>query len=448
MLFIINLNLFIVKYNKKRGKQMRNKGWYKLDNAGQVFPMVSNNKDTNSFRLACVLKENIDHSLLKEALEITLKRFPSFQVRLKKGYFWYYLEKNISSPIIREESPYFCQSNDYSIQNNYPFNLSYYGKRISIEIFHALTDGTGGLEFFKAIIFNYLILKGYKIENNGEILTNQVESLLDETEDSFIYNYNHKIKKAKNESKAFTIKGTKYYNNWTGVIQVICDTKTLKDAANKYNATITQYLTSIFLNSIYENYAKYSKDKNPIRLFIPVNARKYFSSKTLRNFALFIRTNTILNNEITFLDIIKHVKDTFDKELQKDKMLARIKTNIKFEKNPLTRIIPLFIKKLVTKFIYKHVGRNANTMSFSNLGIALFPPSCPNYIDRMEFAMGASSSSPINCTAITYNNKTIITMTTCIIERKFELFTIKKLKEDNVELIIETNDLEVEHEKM
>ena len=427
---------------------MRNKGWYKLDNAGQLFPMISKLTDTNSFRLACVLKEDVNPLLLQQALDITLDRFPTFHVKLQKGYFWYYLERNQNKPIVREENPYFCESNDYSLQNDYPFNLSYYQKRISIEIFHAISDGTGGMEFFKAIIFNYLLLNKKEIKNNGEVLTDEVESLLDESEDSFVYNYDKKIKKAPNETKAFCIKGTKYYNNWNGVIQAICDSTSLKTASKKYNATITEYLAAVFLYEIYNEYAKNSKDKNPIRLFVPVNARKYFSSTTLRNFALFIRTNSVFNNETSFNNVINHVKETFSEELAKDKILGRIKTNIKLEKNPFVRAIPLFIKKVIVKIVYGVIGANANTMSFSNLGVVVMPPECEKYIDRMEFANGSSIDSPINTTIVTYNNKSVITFSSCIIERNLQKAIINRLLNDEVKLIIETNDLEVEHEKM
>ena len=427
---------------------MKRKNWYKLDNAAQLFPMVSTSKEKNSFRLACVLTEEIDPDKLKSALELSLQRFPTFNVKLKKGYFWYYLEKNNAPVVIRNESPYFCESNDYSLQNNYPFNLSYYHNRISIEIFHALSDGFGGLEFFKAIIYNYLNLKGNKIQNKGEVLTKEIETLLDDSEDSFKYNYNNKIKKKKNEGKAYSIKGTKYDNNWTGVIHAVCNLQSLKKASKKYNATITEYLSALLLQSIHENYAKHATLKHPIRLFIPVNIRKYFSSKTLRNFALFIRTNSKFKKDISFEEILIHVKETFKEEVSKDKMLARLKTNIKLETNIFIRIIPLFIKKIFMKIGYKILGKNANTMSFSNLGLVNLPNDCTKFIERLEFANGASKSSPINCTAISYNNSCVITFTSCIIERNFQLFVIKSLINDDVELVVETNDLEVEHEKM
>ena len=129
-------------------------------------------------------------------------------------------------------------------------------------------------------------------------------------------------------------------------------------------------------------------------------------------------------------------------------MLSRIKSNMKLEKNPIVRIIPLFLKKFIVKIVYNYIGTGANTMSFSNLGIVTMPQDCSKYIDRFEFANGVSKGTPINATAVTYNNLSIITFTSCIIERKFQSFVVQKLLKDNVNFIIETNDLEVEHEKM
>ena len=168
----------------------------------------------------------------------------------------------------------------------------------------------------------------------------------------------------------------------------------------------------------------------------------------MRNFALFIRTETKYNEGTTFETILEHVKETFKNEVSKEKMLARIKTNMKLEKNPLVRAVPLLLKRLVVQIAYKIIGSGANTMSFSNLGIVNMPLDCAKYIDHFEFANVSGKSSPINTTAITYNGITVISFTTCVIERKFEHTMIQQLLKDDVKLIVETNDLEVEHEKM
>ncbi|NLA77422.1 MAG: hypothetical protein GX851_06295, partial [Clostridiales bacterium] len=52
--------------------------WFKLDNAGKIFPGQNTNKWSNIFRISIVLKEKIDPELLERALNETMPRFPCF----------------------------------------------------------------------------------------------------------------------------------------------------------------------------------------------------------------------------------------------------------------------------------------------------------------------------------------------------------------------------------
>ncbi len=422
---------------------MSKERWYKLDNAAQIFPIVSSKKETNSFRLSAVLKEEVDEKLLKKVLIITLERFPTFKVKLKKGFFWYYLQENNNDPLVCEESPYLCEANDYKRQKEFLFKVRYYGKRITLEIFHGITDGGGGLEFFKSLLYNYLTTKGYDIPNHGEILTTDVEQLVDETQDSFKYNYNRYQKQKQNESKGFKITGVTHSKKWTGCINAICMVDTIREAAKKYHATVTEYISALLLYGIYVNYYQQSKSKLPIRLFIPVNARRFFDSKTLRNFVLFIRTNSQFTGDITFEEVITHIKDTFKQELNKEELLGRIKANVKLEINMFTRCIPLCIKQFIVKMVYRTLGSSVNTLSYSNLGVVNVPIEMQKYIDRMEFLNDASKYTPINVGSVSFGNYFVLSFTSDIIERKLQRTVIRMLKDDGVDLIIETNDLEV-----
>lgn len=417
--------------------------WYPLDNAAQIFPLISKKRYTNSFRFSAVLKEEVDPILLKEALKESLKRFPTFSVRLKKGVFWYYLEQNEKDVVIREEDPYFCESNNYKIQNDYLFNLSYFQKRISIEIFHGLSDGTGGIEFFKAILYNYLLTKNIEINNTGEVLTEEVEELIDEAQDSFKFNYKNKICKTGKEVNAYKIDGKLHNYEWVDCIQAIMDMDSLKEVSKKYDCTITQFISSVLLYQIYYQFYIYDDSKKPIRLFIPVNARNYFGSKTLRNFALFIRTNSKFNGNISFEEVVVHIKETFKEELSKERMLARIKTNIKLEKNFFVRYMILPLKTLLVRMVYKIIGTGSNTLSFSNIGKVNLPREMEKYIDRIDFANSASRDAKLNAALISYNKKTILTFSSVLIERHFQYSVIKMLKVMGVILVVTTNDLEV-----
>jgi len=422
--------------------------WYKIDNAGKIFPTVWSLAERNSFRLSAVLKDEIDESLLSIALDKALQRFPTFGVRLRRGFFWYYLEKNPLKPIIRKDTNIFSTI-DLTGNNGYLFSLTYYGRRLAIDIFHTISDGTGGLEFFKCILYYYFELLGGVFQNNGEILTNELEQYYDEKDDSFLKNYDKLVKKTPKEPKGYKITGGTYYEKGRfGLFHVLMNVDELKAVSKKYNATITEYLSACLLQSIYKNEYNEKTKKEIFNLFVAVNVRKYFNSKTLRNFALFIRSYTKFKDNMTFEEILSDVKDFFKNELTKEKMQARLVQNVKLEKNIFVRIIPLFIKKYAMRLGYKLMASTIDTMNFSNLGIARCPEGFENYVERFEFVLGASKSLPMNASSISYNNTFVLSLSISTLERELPRCVINQLVKDGIDITIETNDLEVQDEEM
>ena len=67
--------------------------WRKLDNAALAFPAVTGKNDTRVFRFYCELKEEINEETLQKALDRTLEKYPLFRAVLRKGLFWFYLER-------------------------------------------------------------------------------------------------------------------------------------------------------------------------------------------------------------------------------------------------------------------------------------------------------------------------------------------------------------------
>ncbi len=421
------------------------KDWYKLDNAAKIFPVIYSKHDTSSFRLSCVFYENIQFQYLQEALKEALKRFPTFCVKLKRGLFWYYFEHNYNEPIIQEEKSNIFHSVRLRENHGFMFSLNYYGKRLSIEIFHALSDGTGGMDFFKAICYYYLILTGKTIENHGEIKTNAVERLTIETEDDFLRNYDSSIQKYGKEPKAYRLKGKMYSNHWCGLIHLQMNVNELKQVAHQYQTTITQYVGACILYSIYQYHLPKHKRTKSVNLFIPVNARKFFDSMSVRNFVLYLRTHCDFNqSNLTFEDILNMVKETFKEELTKEKMQARIVSNVSLERNFFVRILPLFIKKICMKIGYKTLGEDMNTISYSNLGIIEIPKDMQEFIQRFEFSLGSCKKTPINVASVTYQDRFVLTFSSKLIDRKLIRGVVNKMVEDHLSIVVDTNDLEVE----
>lgn len=144
--------------------------WDKLDNTANLFPVIAGESMTNTYRISCVLKEEVDEGLLQEALDMVLPKMPGFNLRLRSGIFWYYFEENgKKAPRVHEEHTYPCRLIHQSKNNSYMFRVTYYKNRINLEVFHVLTDGMGGINFLRELTYQYLRLAHPKLrETQGD----------------------------------------------------------------------------------------------------------------------------------------------------------------------------------------------------------------------------------------------------------------------------------------
>ena len=176
--------------------------WRKLDNSAKIFPISNGKKYSTVFRISCVLKEKIEPKILQKAVQLTLKKYKSFKVRMRSGFFWYYFEENLKEPIIEQEVDYPCKYIDERHNNNYLFKVTYFEKKINIDIFHSLTDGNNGTIFFREIIYNYLELIHPELLKEEQRGLRKIEY---NTEDSYIKNYDKKAKSNASGKKAYII---------------------------------------------------------------------------------------------------------------------------------------------------------------------------------------------------------------------------------------------------
>lgn len=416
--------------------------WYRLDNAGKIFPSVSNARRSNLFRLTITLTEEINPVVLQEALNVTIKRFATFNVKLKRGFFWYYLEENKENPVIEAEDPFIMEPMTARESKGFLFRVSYYHKRIALEIFHALSDGYGGMQFLKSITYNYLLLLGKDIDSENMILAD-IECIKEEDQDSFVKNYDNSIKIDRKEQKARHFKGTFYENNWVSLVSGKVKETELKKLCNQYDCSHTQLIVACLIASAYRCSNILDKTKHPFQVFVPVNLRRFFPSITLRNFSLYVRTKFHLDTEIPFPEIITKVKEDLLEELQKDKLHARIVANVKWEKYFFMRIVPLFMKQIGFKIGYNVFGENANSFSLSNLGKIDIPTSMKKYITDVDFSNGAGYTSPLNMGVIGYNGYITMVFTSKIIERDLQREFFRLLASLGLNVTLETNELEV-----
>lgn len=410
--------------------------WYRLDNAARLYPAILDTRDS-TFRLSMELYEQVDPVLLQQALENTLPRFPTFEVKLKKGYFWYYFEYNENTPPVEEESDFPC-SKIYASQNNwFLFKVLYYKKRISLEVFHSITDGLGGMEFFKSLVFEYLRLKGYEMDSEGLIKMNDESPKPYEAEDSFEKYYNKGSKKKRRGVNAYRLEGIAYPRGEQNVVQGVVDVDAILRASKGCGVKLTTYLAAVMIYAIYRDQRLDLGEKKPVRIMVPVNLRRMFPSGTLRNFISHYIVGIRFEGEITFQDIIDQLSEQLKEVATKKEMSARINTNVDVTKNIMIKIVPLYFKNFGIRTAYYWFGERQYTSVVSNLAAIQLPRSMQRHVRNISCAMGATDMLPIKMAVCSYNGKMNITFTRCIEEsdiiREFFRFLSK---EQNLEIEI------------
>ena len=411
--------------------------WRRLDNSAKIFPISAGKKYSTVFRLSVVLKEKINPKILEYAVNNTLDTYKSFKVKMKQGFFWNYFEENSKQPVIEEERDYPCKYINPKTNNDYLFKITYFENKINIDIFHSLTDGNNGTTFFKEIIYNYLELMHPEQFNKEDRTIRKLEY---NTEDSYVKNYDKKAKSNASSKKAYIIRGNWVKLGAVGAIHEIIDLENLKKECDKNNCTITQYLTALIIYCIYEeNYKKYEGNK-PIKICIPVNLKKYFTSKTMSNFFSYITLEAEMKKDKldTFEKILQFVKEDFKRRLVEDEIMKTMSANVKLGNNPIVKVIPLVLKKIFVRIGYMEI-RKYTTITFSNIGRIGIIGKYQDYIDYFLMLIAPEPVEKIKCSACTFENKMTFTFTSILDDIKIEKRFYDFLTEKGIKIQIESN---------
>ena len=409
--------------------------WRKLDNAALAFPLVTGKNDTRVFRFYCQLKETVDGEVLQQALDQTMKKYPLFQAVLRKGLFWFYLERRDIHATVKQEKRPPCSSLYIPDKKSLLFQVSYHNNRMNFEVFHGLTDGTGAMNFLEELVQNYLILAHPetelpRVEHEEEITPG------DQEEDSFSQYYSSEIPRNKEKKPAAVkLKGEKLVHSDMDITEVILNVKETLAKARSYGVSITILLTAMLLCSIQEEIPR-NRQKKPVTLMIPVNLRNYFPSQSMGNFFGWIEVGYVFEEDTSFEEVLASVKQQFQKQLQKDRIAMNMNGYVRIEKNPFVRAVPLEIKKFFL-MAGANLGSRSITAVYSNIGIIRLPEEYKEYIE--QFGIFASTDSLQLCSC-SYGNQLVLGFTSKIPDDSIQRNFMKMLKKEEISYKEEKNE--------
>ena len=416
--------------------------WYKLDLSATVYPTLQRRDFSSVYRLSVKLKESVDPALLQQALDLTLTRFPTYKVAIRKGLFWRYLEPNTRpGPFVQEDIKNPCMPMHFRSNNRYLIRVYYYDCRISLEAHHCLGDGTGGMCLLQTLTAVYLGLLGHKTTPSGFVLKLDEEPDPGELEDAYMRYATAKVKPPRPSEKTYRIRGTKEPFYTLNIIDGIMSVSEVMRVAKQYGATITEYLNAVLLYALLQKQMEeFHLKYKPVRIAMPVNLRRFFPSKTLRNFITMVYPSIDPRlGEYSFEEIVTQVHNFMRYYINPKFLCGDITTNAATKHNFLIRVVPLFVKDFVVRTFYTRVQDKNSSAGLTNMGALQVPEDMKPYIDRFDIYMGQPFSSRTNCAIISFEDILTVNFASSIVESDVERYFFRRLVQDGVHVKIESN---------
>ncbi len=416
---------------KKIKLNVKNKTWFKLDNAGTVFPGQNTPTWSNVIRASINLKEEVDPEILFKAVKKCLPRFPTMAVRLRNGFFWHYIEKNPEDPVVIPDANNPCLRIKFNENNRFMFRVFYYKNRITLEIFHALTDGFGACVFLNTFTAEYLRMKGYDIPVGGMVLDINEEPKAEEIEDSYV-KYASKTGKEKIPMfKTYHRIGEKMPKHTSIITTGYIPVDKIKAKAKENGVTITEYLAAILMYL----HIKFQKNENnkqkDVCMQIPVNGRNQFNSQTLRNFSVNYNLRIDPNwGDYTFEEVLRHLSLSLRLTNNPKHLAVMFAGNLAIEKNPFMRFIPIVIKDLAVGITFAFAAEKTTTSVFTNVGVVKVPDEMMQHIESFILMPSPGKLNGARVGAASIGNIMSITFANMYkdtdVEREFFRFLVKQ----------------------
>lgn len=416
--------------------------WFRLDNAALVFPAVADRRHTTMFRISATLAEPVDLRRVSRALERLVRRTPYFQVELRRGFFWYFFEANSGSPRVMPDSRNPCLDFRLRGPGRFPYRVRVYGSRIALEISHILTDGTGALRFLRSLVSEYLAP-----DKGSGTIDPRAYDLLDpdeppepeESADSFRAHYRTDIPPPRRKAHA-----------WRAPIRVVPDryyittgrmpAASLTDLARSKGVKLTALLVGFHLYALALAQESLGGKRRPLRVLVPVNMRKFFSSRTMRNFFLYVDAEVDPRlGSYSIDDMTRMASKQMELSLDRRELSRHMTRNVGSERHPVLRLMPRGLKDLVLSHIYRRINEPQFSGSLSNLGPVHLPDAVSGDVAHFDFIPPPSPNTRTNCGVISFGNTISVSWGSTSDDRTIEREFFRALVAEGVPVDLETN---------
>lgn len=438
--------VYTVTMATKRGARREAEDrYYKLDNGAVFLAAITGKAGAYVFRFSCDLKDTVRLDVLQDSLEVLAPRFPYFFAAMRNGVFWYYLDPVLSPPRVEAEGR--CPARAIPYRHGRPLvRVVAYGRRVACEFHHAVTDGTGALAFLRALVAEYLVRLGLAApaDRAGQVLAPDDPEDPEEAEDAYARYFDAAAPAPEKTPRAFLLPGRRYPRFYRETVATLRLPDVLA-LAKERKATVTEFLSAAYLAALQDVHeglppARRRKARKYLSLNLPVNLRKIYPSRTLRNFFLCATVSIDLRlGRWEFDEILARVHHQLKLGMEKKELLRQIKRNVGGERNPLGRPMFLPLKNLLLRAINATIGVDAFSGSVSNVGPVSLPDAFARHVESFALTPSRSRATGANLAVLSWKDELRLTVGSAVESPDIERAFVRTLRSFGLEIRVESN---------
>ena len=373
--------------------------WVKTDTASIMFSALTTKKWGRTFRFTAELNAPVAPETLKAAVRDVLPCYPNLRLSLRRGFFWTYQVLSDALPEIREEGERPLLPITARYKGLPDFRLVYNGNEVSLEASHCVGDGKGIMRVFEEILSRYVDLQKGHTEPYAPFQT-EAETL----ENAFDTYYQKGGAHDKLRSqKAFHFTES-YEPDFIRLLFAETDAAAVKELAHAKKMTVTEYLSAVLILGILK--AAKTPVTQPVTIAVPVNLRRFFPAKTLRNFSIqsYITFDPAGRTDWTLDGVCEATYGQLKESLATEKLQLTLNKFGALKYNPLLRVVPYFIKRPVLVKSQNDSHASITTI-FTNLGERTLPEALVGHVKKLRFVNGDTRNYglAVTCSCISCN---------------------------------------------
>lgn len=401
---------------------------FAIDNSSILYLALIRKDHTNIFRFTLTMSEDIQPELLQLAVNNVHRRLPSIFAGFRPGFFHYTQVQADQPPQVQPDPGCLITMTREEIARC-AYRVYYRDNLIIIEGFHALSDGYGIAASFCTIAAEYLKLRyGIQIPTGYPVLDCSMEESPEEVEDSYLKYADAKPLHMPSRY-SYQLPGKEASHDHVSQHPLVYPVEDLLKAARSRGVSITALLSAVMASSVMEVQKECSSRKmRPVRIMVPIDLRRTFPSKTLRNFILYALPTMEPEEETLPLELLAQKFSRQIKEhLQKDNLAGIIAYNVKTQSSPFWKILPSGLKCGLMRLAYCFFGESNSSITFTNLGNMALPEVMIPYVKDIRLTMTPRARSPYNCGMFSYNGNFILNICRFPQESRLEKIFTEKL---------------------